>query len=316
MNIDWKLLFENLKQVEPTVHCITNFVTVNDCANMVLAAYGKPTMAHHPGEVEEITSRCQALVLNMGTLHDVDSMLLAGKRSAALGHPVILDPVGVGGSTLRKETFLTLYENISLSVIRGNRSEIKAVEALVSGNRSENRTVEARAAGRVAVSKEREHSTPGGVSADKGEFSAPVGVDADAGDAITEENVRNTARLICRTAKRTGSIIAVSGAIDIVAGEDAAFLIRNGHPIMTRVTGTGCMLTALIGTFCGANPDHVFEATAAAVAAMGVAGERAWKKTEEAGGGTMTFRMHLIDEISLMIPEILEQQARVEFVEL
>ena len=77
----------------PLVQCITNFVTVNDCANILLAAGASPTMAHNIREVEESVAGVQALVLNMGAIEDADAMVLAGKRANALGIPVVLDPV-------------------------------------------------------------------------------------------------------------------------------------------------------------------------------------------------------------------------------
>lgn len=260
---------------EPTVHCITNFVTVNDCANIILACGGKPTMAHHVGEVAEITAGSRALVLNMGTLHDMDSMLIAGHKSNELGHPVILDPVGVGGSTLRKETFRTLSETIRFSVIRGNMSEIRA----------------------IATGSE-----------------TAIGVDVAEADRITEENVYEAARMAQNVAARFSCVVAVSGPIDIVAEAGRACLVRNGHPIMARITGSGCMSTALLGAFLGGNPDRPFEAAVAAVAAMGVCGELAWARTEAEGGGTLTFRTHLIDKISLLKAEQLERYARLEYV--
>lgn len=274
-------LFRNLKEKEPTVHCITNFVTVNDCANIVLAAYGKPTMAHHAQEVEEITSRSGALVLNMGTLHDVDSMLLSGKKAEEKGIPVVLDPVGVGGTRLRRETYRLLKSAFPITVIRGNISEIRTV---------------AEEAGTLRGPEQE----------------SPVGVDADERVRITESNVRETAKMAVETAKALNSLIVISGPIDIVADGKEAVLVRNGHPLMARVTGTGCMSTALIGTFLGANPDRPREAALAAVAAMGVCGELAFRKTEQEEGGTMTFRLHLIDAVSRMEGKTIREGARLE----
>lgn len=269
----WEEIFAGLKRTAPTVHCITNFVTVNDCANMILACGGRPTMAHHPGEAAQIAAKSQALVLNMGTLHDTDSMFLAGKASNELGHPVVLDPVGVGGSDLRRQTFRSLAGTIRLTAIRGNVSEIKYI------------------------------ATGTGTAA---------GVDAAEEDRITEENVSGLARMARELAGKLDCVIAVSGPIDIVADKTRACLVRNGHPIMAKVTGSGCMSTALIGAFLGACPGDPLEAVLAAVTAMGVCGELAYEKTKAAGGGTMTFRMHLIDQMSLLTPEVLTRLARLE----
>ena len=102
--------FENIlsavRQKRPLVHFITNYVTVNDCANMTLALGGSPIMADDLREVEQIVGHCSALVLNIGTLSErtVQSMLAAGKEANRLGRPVVFDPVGVGASRFRNET--------------------------------------------------------------------------------------------------------------------------------------------------------------------------------------------------------------------
>src|SRR5690554_1602417 len=183
-------IFENMSKTKPVVHCITNFVTVNDCANIILAAGGSPTMAHHENEVEHITEKSNSLVLNMGNVHEPTSMILAGKRSNALNHPVIIDPVGIGGSNLRNETFDKLYQNIQFSVIRGNISEIKRI---ANGD---------------GIIK---------------------GVDASETDKVTEDNLKETVVMAKRLSEKLKSVIAISGAIDIVVDKEKAYVIRNGH---------------------------------------------------------------------------------------
>ena len=269
----FELIFENMLKRKPIVHCITNFVTVNDCANIILAGGGSPTMAHHPGEVEEITGHSQSLVLNMGNVHEVDSMILAGKKSNELKHPVVLDPVGIGASKLRDDTFAKLSQKIQFSVIRGNISEIKV----------------------IAYGK-----------------GMTKGVDADETDLVTEDNLKETVAMAKRLSEALGSVIAISGAIDIVADSEIAYVIRNGHPIMGKITGTGCMSTALIGAFCGGNADNILEATTAAVASMGVSGDIAFEKMKRYDGGTMMFRMFLIDSISNMTTDIINGGMNIE----
>src|SRR5262249_60269323 len=96
----------DLRERRPLVHQITNYVVMNETANATLAPGALPVMAHAPEEVEELASIAGALVLNIGTLsrHWVEAMLLAGKAANAAGVPVVLDPVGVGATTLRTET--------------------------------------------------------------------------------------------------------------------------------------------------------------------------------------------------------------------
>ena len=96
-------IYEKIQRKRPIIHCITNAVTVNDCANILLAAGASPTMAHHPCEVEEITAGTAALICNFGAISDYEAMETAGKRAHALGHPIVIDPVGVSGSSYRRK---------------------------------------------------------------------------------------------------------------------------------------------------------------------------------------------------------------------
>lgn len=112
-------IYEKIQQKRPIIHCITNAVTVNDCANILLAAGASPTMAHHPCEVEEITAGTAALICNFGAISDYEAMKTAGKRAHALGHPIVIDPVGVSGSSYRREKCLELMKIIHPTCIRG-----------------------------------------------------------------------------------------------------------------------------------------------------------------------------------------------------
>lgn len=113
----------------PLVHNITNYVTVNDVANVLLACGGSPIMSDEPEDVEDITALCGGLNLNIGTLNQrsIEAMHRAGKQAAALGHPILLDPVGAGASALRTNTAVSLMQELPLTVIRGNISEIKTL---------------------------------------------------------------------------------------------------------------------------------------------------------------------------------------------
>ena len=268
-------MLTNVRKRAPLVHCITNYVTVNDCANILLACGGSPIMADDIREVEEITSICQALVINIGTLNErtIQSMLMAGKKANELGHPVILDPVGAGASRLRTETAFSLLENIQFSVIRGNISEIKT---LCGGS------------------------------------CRTQGVDACAADRVSEDTLEEAVTFAKSLAKQTSAIIAMTGAIDIVANDQRAYIIRNGRPMMSRITGTGCMLTCVIGAYCAANSSTLLEAVAAAVCLMGLCGELAQDKTNQLGGGTATFRTNIIDAMSQMEAYTLKAGAKIE----
>ncbi|HAH61579.1 MAG TPA: hydroxyethylthiazole kinase [Treponema sp.] len=268
-------ILETVRKTGPLVHCITNYVTVNDVANIVLACGASPIMADDKAEAACITALCSATYINIGTLNarTVDSMLLAGKTAEELHHPVVLDPVGAGASPFRTETVGRLMNSIQFTVIRGNMSEIKTI------------------------------AQGGGTT---------KGVDADAADTVTEENLDDAVGFVRKLAGRAGSVVAVTGAIDIISDADRTYVCRNGHPMLKSITGSGCMLGAVVAAFCGANPGSPLEAAAAAVSAMGLCGERAYRKTAAAGAGTGSFRAYLIDEMSLLTPQFFAEGCRIE----
>lgn len=272
------MLKKNLLSVRtntPLVHCITNYVTVNDCANIVLACGGSPIMADDVEEVEDIISICSSLVINIGTLNKntIKSMFVACKKANELGKRIILDPVGVGASKLRNETALGLISEIKFSVIRGNISEIKFL------------------------------ATGSGVS---------QGVDACVEDKVTNENIDSVVGFAKAFAEKTGAIIVITGEIDIVCDKDNAYIIRNGHWMMSKVTGTGCMLSAVIGAYIGIN-ENTLESVVSAVCLMGLSGEIAYNKLIEVDGGNSTYRNLLIDCLSKCDEKILEEGAKIEY---
>lgn len=117
---------KNLRKKKPLIHNITNYVVMNYTANALLACGASPVMAHASEEVEEMVSFAGALVLNIGTLtpYWIDSMLKAGKRANELKVPIILDPVGSGATKLRTDSAKRLIDELSISVVRGNASEV------------------------------------------------------------------------------------------------------------------------------------------------------------------------------------------------
>ena len=265
---------ENVRNSVPLVNNITNYVTVNDVANVLLACGGSPIMSDEPEDVAEITSICGGLNINIGTLNQrsIEGMFVAGKRANELGHPILLDPVGAGASTLRTNTAVKIMDELKLDVVRGNISEIKTL-ALGSGTTK--------------------------------------GVDADVADAVTEENLDDAVAFAKDFAKKAGCIVAITGAIDLVSDGDRCFVIRNGRPEMGKITGTGCQLSGMMTAFVVANPEQKLEAAAAAVCTMGLAGEIGWSRMQE-GDGNSTYRNRIIDAIYNMDKETLDKGAKYE----
>ncbi|MBQ7561192.1 MAG: hydroxyethylthiazole kinase [Synergistaceae bacterium] len=262
---------ENVRNKSPLIHNITNYVTVNDVANVLLACGGSPIMADEPDDAVEITQICNGLNINIGTLNSrtITSMFKAGLKASELGHVLLLDPVGAGASSLRTNTALRLIKEIKFDVIRGNASEIKTL-ALGSGTTH--------------------------------------GVDADKADSVSDNNLAFMIDFVKNFAQSSGSIIALTGAIDLVSDSSKCYVIRNGRPEMGRITGTGCQLSGIMTAFIAANPDNKLESSAAAVALMGLAGELAFKD----GVGNSSYRNNIIDEIYNMTSEELDRGAKYE----
>lgn len=267
-------ILNQIRAASPLIHCITNYVTVNDVANVLLAIGARPIMADDPEEVEEITALCAGLCLNIGTLNarTIPSMLTAGKRARALGQPVVLDPVGAGASRLRTETALRILDEVHPTVVRGNISEIRTL-AVGSGTTQ--------------------------------------GVDANTADAVTEETLAATADFLRGFAARAEAIIAVTGAIDLVTDGVTTYVIRNGRAEMGRVTGTGCQLSALLAAALAVEPLGLLASVAETVALMGVAGEIAWAQMGERDGNA-TYRTRIIDAVYRMTGEELDARMNIK----
>lgn len=263
---------QNVREKGPLVHNITNYVTVNDVANVILACGASPIMSDEPQDVQDITAICGGLNINIGTLNvrTIEGMLAAGHKANELNHMVLLDPVGAGASSLRTNTAVNLMQEIKFDVIRGNISEIKT---LAAGS------------------------------------GTTKGVDADVADAVTEENLDEAVAFAKAFSEKSGSIVAITGAIDLVSDGRKCYVIRNGRPEMGRITGTGCQLSGLMTAYLVANPEQKLEAAAAAVCTMGLAGEIGWSYMQK-GDGNSTYRNRIIDAIYNMTKEQLDENIK------
>ena len=244
----------------PLIHQITNYVVMNDTANVTLHIGASPVMAHAIGEVREMVRYAGALVLNIGTLEPawIEAMLAAGREANERGVPVVLDPVGVGATALRTDAVEAILAAVRVDVVRGNAAELSAIAGLAA------------------------------------EIRGVDSVSADAPDTA--------ARIVAR---RTGGAAVVSGAIDHVADASRAAEVANGHPLMGAITGSGCMATALVGSFRAVQPDP-FLAAAAAMIAFGIAGEIA----AERSAGPGTFRQHLMDAVYGLDADMIRARTR------
>lgn len=210
-------LISKLRQQAPIVHCFTNMVTVNQVANALLAIGAKPIMSVDAEEFSHIAQISQAFYLNIGTLkrEEVATMLAGLEAHHALGHPIVLDPVGAGASSLRTEVALDLLASGKITALRGNASEIQFLLG------------------------------QGGTSA---------GVDVSPAEDYDHSWERVVA-LAGEAAQKWQILVAISGPVDIIHDGQNAYTIANGHEMMKYITGTGCQLTGVIGAFLAVQRD-------------------------------------------------------------
>lgn len=254
---------QEIRKRAPVVHNITNYVVMNTTANALLALGASPVMAHAEGEVEEMVAISSALVINIGTLSPpwIAAMRRAAEAAARKAIPIVLDPVGAGATRLRTDTAHALLRLAPLAVVRGNASEILALN-----------------------------------SAD----AAARGVDSQHGSDAAVDAARALSR-------QYGSAVSVSGETDYIVRGDRTYRVRNGHAMMTRVTGLGCTASALTGAFCAVNPDPLM-AAAHAMAVMGVVGQIA--ETVSAGPGSL--QVQFLDQLHRLREHDLVDYLRME----
>lgn len=275
---------KNIKINSPLVHCITNFVTVNDCANALLSVGASPIMAEDKHEMDDIISIANGLLINIGTLNkkQIKSMHKAATSATNRSIPILFDPVGAGISKLRNNTTIDFLTNdYNITIIRGNMSEVKAVFSLVKPD----------------INLE----------------SKAKGVDVSVNDIITKENIQDNASIVKNIAKELNKVIVASGPIDIISDGIDTFIIENGDEIMTKITGSGCMLSAIIAGFNGAN-DALYSAITGSLV-MSLAGEIASENVKNNNLGTGSFRNLLIDELYKMNIETIRSMANLYKIE-
>ncbi len=243
-------MMAKVRAKRPLVHHITNYVTVNDCANVCICAGGSPVMTDEALDIPEMVALASAVVLNIGTLSErtLESMAVAGREANRNGVPVVLDPVGVGATSYRTAAARKLMETVEVSVIKGNGGEIGVLAGL---------------GGKVR-----------GVDSVSGSD--------DAGAAVSS------------LAERTGAVVAATGETDYVSDGKTLAILRNGSPMLEKVSGTGCMVSSVTGCYVGACGVSV-PSVSAAVSVFNIASEKAVE-----GGkafGPASFRTKLLDSL-------------------
>ncbi|MCH3949874.1 MAG: hydroxyethylthiazole kinase [Acidaminococcus sp.] len=269
-------------KTHPLIHCLTHPITINDSANLVLAVGASPNMAPHPDEVEEAVKKARVLTVNLGNLtaERLTAMERGGRAASEAGIPLLLDATGAAFSTLRLHFSQHFIQDFCPCIVKGNASEIRAL---------------------------------------CGKTSHGVGVDVGAEDRIGEEDLARAAKTLLPFAEKWQTTILMTGKVDCIVGSEKIVFVHNGTPVLSRLTGTGCMLGALTGVYLAAAKP--WEAAALAAVIMGLAGEKAAKIAYRPGlppqqsWAMGTFHTALMDALSTLTDTDIQEGMKVTFLE-
>ena len=268
-----------IQQEAPLIHCITNPISINDCANILLAIGARPIMAEHPDEVAEITAIAKGLALNLGNITDarMASMKISAGAAKDKGIPFVLDLVGLSCSRLRQKYAKELLQIAVPDIIKGNISELRTLLGLPT--------------------------TPG------------MGVEAGQKEMVTKENALEYARIFQKQAREYHTLLLATGPIDLVVSSEEAYIIANGSNALASITGTGCMNNVLAGACLAGVHGISSQATNNTLAAilscllLGIAGENIQDIYLNQVPGS--FHYSLMDSISKLTPQTIAQQCNI-----
>lgn len=268
-----------IQQEAPLIHCITNPISINDCANILLAIGARPIMAEHPDEVAEITAIAKGLALNLGNITDarMASMKISAGAAKDKGIPFVLDLVGLSCSRLRQKYAKELLQIAVPDIIKGNISELRTLLGLPT--------------------------TPG------------MGVEAGQKEMVTQENALEYARIFQKQAREYHTLLLATGPIDLVVSSEEAYIIANGSNALASITGTGCMNNVLAGACLAGVHGISSQATNNTLAAilscllLGIAGENIQDIYLSQGPGS--FHYSLMDSISQLTPQTIAKQCNI-----
>ena len=234
-------------------------------------------MSNGAEEGGEIVNIANALVINIGTLSKSQNELMrnSARQAKEIEKPIIFDPVGAGVSALRNDMTKEIVEDYPLALVRGNMSEIKAIAKLINLNENND--------------------------------SVAKGVDVAESDIISEDTLESNALIVKELANELNAVVIASGPIDIISDGNLTFGLDNGDEMMPLITGSGCMLTTIIGSYVGANEPLI--GGIAACALMAIAGENAAENVRANDLGTASFRTFLIDNLYKLDAEELKERA-------
>ena len=296
---------DEVRARQPLVHLLTNYVTVTDCVNALLAVGARAICSHAPEEAAQVTRGADALVCNLGGTEYYDAMELSFAAAMEKGIPIVIDPVGCGASSHRRRMCLRLIgkhaQCISGGEIRGNevclavRGNYAEIDALISG-----------------------HSDSPGL---------------DDLQVLNDGEEQTLERRMISFAKRNQVLLIASGETDLCTDGTDLREIHCGTPALRRITGAGCLSSAVLAAYLaagsadaprfptgtgqsgtgseaqtgaadrerpgqGIHSGEPLEWAAAAVSRIGLAGESALEASRRSGTGAGHFHMYLMDALS------------------
>jgi hydroxyethylthiazole kinase len=274
-------LYCRVREQRPLVHVVTNFVIMNQTANALLAIGASPTMSWAQEDAAYLSKISDSLCINIGTpvkdrIDVMESLMSFAQES---GKPVVLDPVGAGAGDYRTGIAQKLFSIAPDKIIRGNASEVCSLVDKTHTTRGIENNVARSDAKKILMGHGRANG------------ETDVTVDKQSGlDSILE----------------FASCLIVSGAKDMIFDKNGSITLENGSSLMSAVTGTGCILSAITAAFYAVS-DNGGEAAIAACSIAGIAGELAAQKA----GGPGTFMAHFLDSLYNMDEKSLKTRLKV-----
>lgn len=260
-----------LLQQSPLVHCMTNPVTMQDMANMLSGIGASPLMSMHRKEILEVNEIRDAFLCNLGANFVFDEMLESANLAKRKQIPVVLDPVGVSFSSYRRKQAMDLLDTGAITYLKGNMSEILTL-------------VTKQAVGR-GVDAIKVHN---------------INTDSEVDRVWLQE--------LKRFAKVHHLVIVATGETDMLTDGEHIALVKNGTALLQRVTGSGCLLGALLATYAFAmaktttstviKEENLSDSLLAAILACvhsGISSQLAESEMQKKHLGMIAFKMKWLD---------------------
>lgn len=295
------------EEKQPLIHCISSMVTMNDLAQGILSYNGNPIMALGIDEIGEITTRAEAVLIDLGTLDNnkIAAMEKSLRIASRKNKPVVLDAVGVDISLFRKEIALIFLARYKIDVIKGNLLEIKELleKRTKKGKEHKGRKEDKERNENEEIVENEEIEK----IVEVGEFGERV-IDSIKNDYEVREKMRGFS-------KRYKTILIATGSENYVTDGFSEFFISNGNERFNKIVGVNSILAGLIsvGVAVARTTAEKVQAVLIAIMTMGISQDIVCEKNKE-NCGLMSLKNYLIDEISIINTTKIEAMGKISYV--